>query len=279
MPRIIPAGIAAKLLAGTTTLCFCWKLTLRNATVLAYTSNMDTVTVGGIDYLPAAGLLSMSIRAELGTGIDSASVLGVIDDDEITAESLLNGDWDDARIEIFLADYENTTETVACLTGYIGEVANEITAFVAEVRSLLQRAAQQVGYLCSAACKAQLGDTACGVLVSFEVGSVTSVISSKVFRDTGLIGGGADYYQFGLVAWSSGANAGATHEIKRYATATGEFELQETPAGTIQAGDGFTVSPGCDKTLDTCKTKFNNIVRFRGEPFIPGTDAVLRVIR
>jgi hypothetical protein len=33
---------------------------------------------------------------------------------------------------------------------------------------------------------------------------------------------------------------------------------------------------GCDKELDTCIARFNNAVNFRGEPFVPGTDKILK---
>jgi len=42
-----------------------------------------------------------------------------------------------------------------------------------------------------------------------------------------------------------------------------------------QAGDVFKVYPGCNKRQDTCKNKFNNIVHFRGFPYIPSADTVV----
>jgi uncharacterized phage protein (TIGR02218 family) len=41
---------------------------------------------------------------------------------------------------------------------------------------------------------------------------------------------------------------------------------------TPQVGDTFTLTAGCDHRKDTCKNKFNNLVNFRGEPFVPGQD-------
>jgi uncharacterized phage protein (TIGR02218 family) len=42
----------------------------------------------------------------------------------------------------------------------------------------------------------------------------------------------------------------------------------------IQVGNSFQIVAGCDKTHQTCISKFNNIINFRGEPFVPGTDAI-----
>ena len=53
------------------------------------------------------------------------------------------------------------------------------------------------------------------------------------------------------------------------------FVLQQNMVNTIDAGDGYSVVAGCDKTLATCKTKFNNVVNFRGYPYIPGVDKLV----
>jgi hypothetical protein len=36
-----------------------------------------------------------------------------------------------------------------------------------------------------------------------------------------------------------------------------------------EAGDTFNLVPGCDGRQVTCSAKFNNIVHFRGYPYIP----------
>jgi uncharacterized phage protein (TIGR02218 family) len=41
----------------------------------------------------------------------------------------------------------------------------------------------------------------------------------------------------------------------------------------FNAGDGVTLYPGCDKTIDTCKNKFNNNLNFQGEPHFAGQAA------
>ena len=41
---------------------------------------------------------------------------------------------------------------------------------------------------------------------------------------------------------------------------------------TVQVGDGVTAIAGCDKTSETCKDKFSNLINFRGFPTIPGMD-------
>lgn len=51
--------------------------------------------------------------------------------------------------------------------------------------------------------------------------------------------------------------------------------LLEPPVRSITAGDAFVIRAGCDKRLETCGSKFANVVNFRGFPHIPGQDSVL----
>lgn len=45
----------------------------------------------------------------------------------------------------------------------------------------------------------------------------------------------------------------------------------------IQAGDTFNMYAGCDKRLNTCFTKFANVLNMRAEPYVPGQDAFIAV--
>jgi len=38
------------------------------------------------------------------------------------------------------------------------------------------------------------------------------------------------------------------------------------------AGDTYTLYAGCDKLQATCSGKFNNLVHFRGFPYIPASE-------
>jgi uncharacterized phage protein (TIGR02218 family) len=43
-----------------------------------------------------------------------------------------------------------------------------------------------------------------------------------------------------------------------------------------QVGDLLRLYPGCDKNDSTCRDVFNNILNFRGEPFVPGQDEIIK---
>lgn len=105
-------------------------------------------------------------------------------------------------------------------------------------------------------------------------GSVTSitdslnvVVSVTESRDVD------NWFQYGTVQWDTGNNTGRALEIKNWDQSTNTVTFY-VPAGyPVQIGDLFAITPGCDKSLDTCRDKFDNILNMRAEPYLPGDDA------
>lgn len=85
------------------------------------------------------------------------------------------------------------------------------------------------------------------------------------------------YFTYGLVTWLTGANAGYRMDVRQFSPGVVTLALPMTYP--IAVGDTYSIVAGCDKTAATCKARYANLVNFRGEPFIPGTDAVLRIQR
>jgi len=84
----------------------------------------------------------------------------------------------------------------------------------------------------------------------------------------------AGYFDLGQLVWTTGLNAGQQSQVKQYTP--GQFVLWEPVHYNIQAGDEYQVTPGCDKSLETCKNKFDNFVNYGGFPDVPGRDAIVQ---
>jgi hypothetical protein len=84
------------------------------------------------------------------------------------------------------------------------------------------------------------------------------------------------WFDGGVVTWETGDNAGATVEVRTWVADPGIATLF-LPAGYAPAaGDLLKIYPGCTKRLlEDCKAKFNNVINFRGEPYVPGQDSIL----
>jgi hypothetical protein len=83
------------------------------------------------------------------------------------------------------------------------------------------------------------------------------------------------YMNGGQVTWTSGNNNGVSIEVNSYTQSDSFWQLFSNMVRPIQVGDTFNYSPGCDKRRETCYFKFNNMDNFRGEPDMPGMDAML----
>jgi hypothetical protein len=105
--------------------------------------------------------------------------------------------------------------------------------------------------------------------------AVTGVTDRREFEAVSLADED-DAFNYGVLLWLTGANAGYEMEVKDWALSTHTMILFEKMPHTIQIGDTFAVSMGCDRRLATCKMRYNNVVNMRAEPYLPGTDEVLR---
>jgi uncharacterized phage protein (TIGR02218 family) len=158
--------------------------------------------------------------------------------------------------------------------GTIGQVELKDTIFKAELRGLTQALSQQIGELYTPSCRADLGDSRCKIdLAALTIaGTVTAVSDRYGFTDSARVEADG-YWSGGLITWTSGANVGRKIEIRSFAS--GIFDLFLPMPSEIAVGDAYAVQLGCDKSFSTCCSKYNNAINFRGEPHVPGTDAVL----
>lgn len=82
------------------------------------------------------------------------------------------------------------------------------------------------------------------------------------------------FFSYGMVKFTGGLNAGYSMEVKQFAP--GVVALTMAMPNPIAVGDTYTIIAGCDRQFGTCKNRFNNVVHFRGEPYTPGVDTMLR---
>ncbi|MEE8608992.1 MAG: DUF2163 domain-containing protein [Nitrospiraceae bacterium] len=88
----------------------------------------------------------------------------------------------------------------------------------------------------------------------------------------------ADSMDGGVVVWETGNNAGTAMEIRNFVADDGitieqDINLFLDLHFDIVIGDTARVYRGCFKrSIEDCKDVFDNIVNFRGEPFVPGQD-------
>ncbi|SDH74187.1 DUF2163 domain-containing protein [Roseospirillum parvum] len=84
----------------------------------------------------------------------------------------------------------------------------------------------------------------------------------------------SSWYDYGVLMWLTGANAGYAQEVKSWDGAS-TLALWLPAKLEIAEGDTATLYPGCAKTRAVCRDKFANVINFRGFPDLPGIDQAM----
>jgi hypothetical protein len=82
------------------------------------------------------------------------------------------------------------------------------------------------------------------------------------------------WFTQGQVKFLTGVLAGQSFDVELY-FGGGEFNILPIASAVPSSGDTFQITAGCDKQMQTCITKFNNVTHFGGQPFIPLPEAAI----
>jgi uncharacterized phage protein (TIGR02218 family) len=278
--RALPPGLQAHLDSGTTTLCWCWRVTRRDGVSFGFTDHDRDLDFDSTTFEAATGFTASEIKDQVGLSVDNLEVTSALVSDRLSETALATGDFDDAKVEIFRVNWSEPSQHVRVRTGSIGEVRRSGVSFTAEVRGLAHYLQQPSGRLFQYGCDAEIGDSRCGVDLSTSQyrgdGTVTETETPRLLIVAGLDDFDADWFTRGLVTFTSGANAGRSIEVKRHSMTDDvvEIELWQSLPVTPTSGDAFTITAGCDKTFPTCRARFSNGLNFRGFPHMPGNDFI-----
>ncbi|AMM23160.1 DUF2163 domain-containing protein [Variovorax sp. PAMC 28711] len=269
-------ALAAAQAAGSTTLARCWRFTRTDGEIVTVTTCAKDLLVNGELYVSRLGVTPTALEQQVGAAVPNSEIDGTLNTDFATEADILGGLWDGAQVFIFEVNYRDLSQGWMILqTGTLGDVSVGRSSFKAEVRGLAQALQQVVGEVYTQTCTANLGDARCKVNVeAMRVAGTVAVVTSRQAFTTTTTGYAADYFGAGVITWVTGANAGFSMEVNSYTSPA--FALNLPMPFNVAAGDTYTVIPGCRKrVIEDCKTKFANILNFRGFPYVPGPDKVL----
>lgn len=229
------------------------------------------LVMGGHTYLATSGndFTGYSAAASFSPSlIDLEGIAGLAG---IGYNEIASGVFDNARAYLFATKWNAPVEDEEpIVASFLGKTTLKDQRYVIEEMGLLDALNQSVGLTYTASCPRTFGDAGCGIsLPSLTVaGTLTAVTSASIMRDSARAEA-ADYFAYGTLVFTSGANAGLKRrEVKRH-EADGTLEVFEPFHYQPVAGDAYSLIPGCRKRLADCRDKYSNILNFLGFSHIP----------
>ncbi len=277
---------------------------------IGFTSNSRDMTLAGhsgVVFKSAAGLTPSAIEQRLNEAVN-LELTGIFTEDTFTRDDVLNGYWDFGEIEIFSAPWDTPAMgELLHFRGNLGEFKDYESFFTAEGRGMIARLSANPTAVTTRTCRVrQFKDSKCGftgdtVTIDSITYSLTLNSTEASWYRTGAwgrmigieVGAGtttlplgnpippSGFFNNGVLTINSGEHAGLKREILGYdySSETGTINLsvkRSFPTFEEGAIGSITLEAGCNRTLEDCR-KYNNVINFRGEPYIPGIEAMNRI--
>jgi uncharacterized phage protein (TIGR02218 family) len=256
--------------------------TLQGGLTLAYTNIDVTFTYAGVTYLANSILVDgLKYKAAVGLEADQQQITVAARATDTIAggapflQALRDGSFDGCEIvryRVFFSDRLGGMAIGAAMLfkGRLGNI-DEIGRSSAKLTvnsDLVLLDIDMPRNMYQPTCLHTLYDIGCGLSkTSPSFGASGTVGAGSTASIIYWSGANANFAQ-GTITFTSGVLAGVTATVGSAVNGSALNlinPLQSVPA----TGDGFTVYFGCDHTLTTCQAKFNNLVNFRGFPYVP----------
>jgi len=254
--------------------------TLRSGLILCYTNVDVTFSYNGATYLANSILIDgLKYRAAVGLEVDQQQItVAALSTDTITGgapflQALRDGAFDGCEIgrdRVFFSDRIGSTAVgaVTLFKGRLGTVdqIGRTSAKLTVNSDLVLLDIDMPRNIYQPTCLHTLYDSGC-TLIKNGFGTNGAVGSGSTASLINWSGANANFQQ-GSITFTSGVNIGVTANVNAVVAGTSltlGYPLQSVPS----PGDTFTVYHGCDHTPGTCQSKFNNLINFRGFPYVP----------
>ncbi|MEL7124585.1 MAG: DUF2163 domain-containing protein [Pseudomonadota bacterium] len=266
---------------GLTTLCRAWAIERADGQSFGFTDHDRDLRFDGITFRADTGLTAAALAQSTGLSVDNTEALGALSDASVREDEIEAGRFDGAEVQAWVVNWADVDIRWLQFRGTIGEIRRSGGAFHAELRGLTEALNRPLGRIYQKPCTAVLGDGQCRFALDtpgyVHKGQPDRVIDGRVFEWDDLAGFEVGWFQRGRLDVLDGGAAGLWGSIKsdRFVDNVRRIELWEPVRYQITADATVRLIAGCDKRLDTCRFKFNNILNFQGFPDLPNEDWVM----
>ena len=259
----------------------CWKIELSNGNILGFSTNDGEFNYDGIKFNPLSADNIKTIDVSLDIKADEFKISNLISSELIRVDDILNGLYDNAKVEIFLIDISRLDlGKVSLLNGIISSIECDDNIFTANIKGLKNELNKTIGEIYSPLCRARFCDSKCGLtMANYEFnGTIDFVEDNYNFATNNeeIRSKNVGYFDNGIIEFMDGDNIGKKTEINQFSG--GKFLILSELSYDLKVGDKFKVLAGCNKNFKSCCEKFNNAINFRGEPHLPGIELLLKIM-
>ena len=279
----IDAALKADLESGLTTVCHAWRIERKDGAVFAFTDHDLPLRFDGDTFRADAGLSAKALAQTTGLSVDNSEAVGALSDSAIREDEIEQGRFDGAEVVSWLVNWADVSQRWVRFRGTIGEIVRVDGLFRAELRGLTEALNRTLGRVYQKPCTAVLGDAQCrfdlGLPGYTETLAVAEQEGARRFTWESLPGFDEQFFIRGRIEVLDGPAAGLFGLVKHDRVHDGgrTIELWEPIKGDVGPGTQVKLIAGCNKQLETCRLKFDNILNFQGFPDLPGEDWAVAV--
>ena len=260
----------------------CLRIVPVSGSPIYLTRHVRDLVMGGHTYLSASGYDFTGYSASANLSPAMVDVEGIAGLAGIGFDEITSGLFDNARCYLFATTWSVPVEDEEPIVASIlGKTTLMDRRYRIEEMALIDALNQSAGKTYTAACPKTFGGqeyAGCKVALGplTVTGTLSAVTDRSIMRDS-TRAEAADYFAYGTLQFTSGANAGLKpSEVKRH-EADGTIEVFEPFYYLPVAGDAYTLIPGCRKRLEDCRDKWNNVVNFGGFSNVPTSSQYAQV--
>lgn len=239
----------------------------------------EATLLGGEDalYLSVPGFTASASLSSSVEGIEGVEITTIEGHDAIVQNDILTGRYAEAQCSLEYVNWASVGDGFMILfTGVMGDINNDEDSNLSfEIQGKFSRNRLMRINTYQPSCRADLGDAACKFDINQDrkTFTISTVVSPSTFQTTELTDDD-DFWKLGVLHFLTGSNTGVAVEISSSTSLNGEVTMFLPAPLVMQIGDTGEIWPGCDKTINTCIQRFDNVINFRGEPFAPQEKAL-----
>lgn len=297
--RTVPTSIQNHLEQDTASTAICWKITLKDGSVIRGTDHDDDISIAavspsngldGATYIAGANISMSDLASSADLSVNNAEVNGAFPTsvfvEDLTPQIIESGIADLAPVTVFAVNWNAPNDGQVILQrGFLGPFTrNTDGLYTTQIRSLTQMLQQNLGTVYGERCDVKrFGDSRCALdITSITRTAVVSAIVDRQNFTITLTPSTAPpipaYFDNGVARFTgTGAATGFERDMKSTSFSAGSLTVQlfeELPVD-LQIGDTLEVEPGCDRTLANCTVHDNVINMHAYGLLIPGIDALM----